>query len=239
MNVWLRNTLWILAAAVVIALGVVLARPVYDFLGNEQALRVWLDRLGPLGPLGVIALNAIQVIIAFVPGYAMQIAAGFLYGFPLGALYGAVGMTLGGVTAMALARRYGQPFVARMIGARRLERWQEVTRLNSLPIWAFMMIGPFGDVPYYIAGLTRLAIWKIMVLAVLLRTPSVIVAAAVGAGLLDWHSPWVWGGAALVMLVGALVVFNQQRLDRWLDETLLPRITRRGKTNQDVEASDH
>ncbi|MER2600420.1 MAG: VTT domain-containing protein [Caldilineales bacterium] len=228
MSVWLRRILWILTVAAIVILAVLLARPVYDFLNNEQALEIWLDRLGPLGPLGVIALNALQVIVAFIPGYAMQVTAGFLYGFPLGALYGAIGMTLGGVIAMALARRFGQPFVARMVGPRQMARWQEVTRLNSLPIWAFMMIGPFGDVPYYIAGLTRLPIWKIIVLAVLLRTPSVIIAVAIGAGLLDWHSPWVLGGAALVMTLGALVVFNQQRLDRWIEDTVLPRLSRRG-----------
>jgi uncharacterized membrane protein YdjX (TVP38/TMEM64 family) len=73
---------------------------VFDFVSNEQQLQAWLDRLGPLGPLGVIGLNALQVVVAFIPGYAMMIAAGYLYGFPMGAVYGAIGMALGGVIAM-------------------------------------------------------------------------------------------------------------------------------------------
>lgn len=232
MNPWIKRGLALGLALLVIVLLVRYARPIYDFLSNEQQLQAWLDRLGPLGPLGVIALNALQVVVAFVPGYAMMIAAGYLYGFPLGAIYGAIGMALGGIIAMGLARRYGRPLVVRMVGEDRMQRWEEVTHLNSLPIWFFLMLGPFGDVPYYIAGLTKLAIWKIVAIALLLRTPSVIVAAAVGAGLVDWRSPWVIGGAALLMLVGALAVRYQSRIERWIDQQVLPRIMKLGAARE-------
>jgi uncharacterized membrane protein YdjX (TVP38/TMEM64 family) len=216
--------------AVLVVLGLVLAaryaRPVFDFLSNEQQLQAWLDRLGPLGPLGVIALNALQVIVAFVPGYAMMIAAGYLYGFPLGAVYGVIGMALGGLIAISLARRYGRPLVVRMVGANRLEHWEEVAHINSLPVWFFLLLGPFGDVPYYVAGLTKIAVWKIIAIALLLRTPAVFVAAAVGAGLVDWRSPWVIGGAVLFMLLGAVAIRYQARIEQWIDRVMLPRITR-------------
>ncbi|HSN76114.1 MAG TPA: VTT domain-containing protein [Anaerolineae bacterium] len=208
------------------ALAVRYARPVFDFLSNEQQLQAWLDRLGPLGPLAVIALNAMQVVVAFVPGYAMMIAAGYLYGFPMGAIYGVIGMALGGLIAISLARRFGRPFVVRMVGASRLEHWEGVARLNSLPVWFLLMLGPFGDVPYYIAGLTSLAIWKIIAIALLLRTPSALVAAAIGAGLVDWRSPWVIGGAGALMLLAAIVLRNQRRIEHWMDNTVLPWVTR-------------
>lgn len=203
-------------------------REVFAFLSNEEQLQAWLDQLGPVGPLAVIALNALQVVVAFVPGYAMMIAAGYLYGFPLGAVYGALGMALGGIIAMALSRRFGRPLVVRMVGEERMQRWEDVTHLNSLPIWFFLMLGPFGDVPYYIAGLTTIAIWKIIAIALLLRTPSVMVAAAIGAGLVDWRSPWVIGGAALLMLIGGVVVRYQSRVETFVDQKVLPRVVKLG-----------
>lgn len=224
MRPWIKRGLLVVLALAVLLLIVRYARPLFDFLSNEQQLQAWLDRLGPLGPLAVIALNAMQVVVAFVPGYAMMIAAGYLYGFPMGAVYGAIGMAIGGIIAMGLARVYGRPLVVRMVGESRMQRWEEVTHLNSLPIWFFLMLGPFGDVPYYIAGLTKLAIWKIIAIALLLRTPSVLVAAAVGAGLVDWRSPWIIGGAALLMLLGAVAVRYQSRIESWVDQRLLPRL---------------
>ncbi len=226
---WLKYGLLAVLLLIVAVLAVRYARPMFDFVSNEQQLEAWLDRLGPLGPLAVIGLNALQVVVAFIPGYAMMIAAGYLYGFPMGAVYGAIGMALGGLIAISLARRYGRPMVVRMVGASRLESWEEVAHIDSLPVWFFLMLGPFGDVPYYIAGLTSIAIWKILAIALLLRTPSTLVAAAVGAGLVDWRSPWVLGGAAVLMLLGALAIRYQARIEHWIDQTVLPRVTKFGE----------
>ena len=223
---WIKYGLLVVLLLIAAVWAARYARPVYDFLSNEQLLEAWLDRLGPLGPLAIVALNALQVIVAFIPGYAMMIASGYLYGFPLGAVYGVIGMVLGGLIAISLARRFGRPFVVRMVGESRLEHWEGVARLDSLPVWFLLMLGPFGDVPYYIAGLTSLAIWKILAIALVLRTPSSFVAAAVGAGLVDWRSPWVIGGAGVLMLLAAIVLRNQRRIERWVDNTVLPWVTK-------------
>jgi uncharacterized membrane protein YdjX (TVP38/TMEM64 family) len=228
MKLWIKRGLLAIAIVLAIVLAVRYARPAFDFLSNDQLLQAWLDRLGPLGPLGVVALNALQVVVAFIPGYAMSIASGFLYGFPMGAVYGAIGMAIGGIIAMLLARAYGRPLVARMVGENRMQRWEDVAHLNSLPIWFFLMLGPFGDVPYYIAGLTRLAIWKIIAIALLLRTPSIFVATAIGAGLLDWRSPWIIGGAVLLMAVGAVAVRYQSRIEAFVDQRVLPKVVKLG-----------
>ncbi len=232
MRPWIKRGLLAAVALIAIVLAVRYARPVFDFISNDQQLEAWLDQLGPLGPLAVIGLNALQVVVAFIPGYAMMIAAGYLYGFPMGAIYGAIGMALGGLIAISLARRYGRPLVVRMIGESRLQHWEDVAHINSLPVWFFLMLGPFGDVPYYIAGLTSIAIWKIIAIALLLRTPSVLVAAAVGAGLVDWRSPWVIGGAALLMLFGALAIRYQARIELWIDQVVLPQVTKFGERSK-------
>lgn len=232
MRPWIKRGLLVALAVTAVILFARYYRELFAFLSNEELLQAWLDQLGPVGPLAVIALNALQVVVAFVPGYAMMIAAGYLYGFPLGAIYGAIGMALGGVIAMALSRRYGRPLVVRMVGEDRMQRWEDVTHLNSLPIWFFLMLGPFGDVPYYIAGLTTIAIWKIIAIALLLRTPSVTVAAAIGAGLVDWRSPWVIGGAALLMVVGGVVVRYQNRIESFVDQKVLPRLIKLGARSE-------
>lgn len=226
MKPWIKVGLLAVVLLAAAALAVRYARPVFDFLSNEQLLQAWLDRLGPLGPLGVIILNAAQVVVAFIPGYAMSLAAGFLYGFPVGALYGATGMIIGGLVAMLLARAFGRPLVVRMVGEKRMLRWEEVAHLDSLPIWFILMLGPFGDVPYYIAGLTTIAIWKIIAIALALRTPSILVTAAIGAGLVDWHSPWVIGGAVLLMGAAVAAMRYQAQIETFIDQRVLPQAVR-------------
>jgi hypothetical protein len=58
---------------------------------------------------------------------------------------------------------------------------------------------------------------------------STLVAAAVGAGLVDWRSPWVLGGAAVLMLLGAVAIRYQARIEHWIDQTVLPRVTKFGE----------
>jgi hypothetical protein len=87
-------------------------------------------------------------------------------------------------------------------------------------------------VPYYIAGLTTLAIWKIIAVALLLRTPSIFVAAAIGAGLVDWRSPWVIGGAILVMTGAVVAMRYQSRIESFVDQRVLPRVVALGKQSK-------
>ena len=181
----------------------------------------------------MITLNAVQVLVAPIPGYVPQIVAGYLFGWFRGGIFSAIGMALGGILAMVLVRIYGRPLVQRVAGANRMERWEEVAHLNSIGIWFLIMLGPFGDIPYFIAGLTRLPIWKIVFVAVLVRGPSVVIAAAVGDGVISWRSPWVIGGAIVLMLTGLIGVRYQERIERWIDENLLNRsLTTRMKRPQ-------
>lgn len=226
MNVWLKRALAVGAVIAVGALVVRYHREVYAFLSDEAAVEAWVVQLGPLGPLGVIALNAIQVVIAFIPGYVMQLVAGFLYGWPMGAVYGTLGMLIGGFIAVALARFFGRPLVIRMVGEKRVDRWEHVARLDSLALWFILMLAPFGDVPYYIAGLTSLAIWKIIAIAAFVRTPSVILAVLVGSGALSWQSPWVIGTGIVLVAIALLALRFQGNIELWVDEKLLPRVLR-------------
>jgi uncharacterized membrane protein YdjX (TVP38/TMEM64 family) len=223
MMTWLKRILVTVAILIVLFLAVRYHRQILDFLGDEAQIQAWLDQLGPLGPLGAIALNALQVVVAFIPGYVTQVASGFFFGYPKGAVYGVIGMLLGGVIAVGLARLLGRPLVVRMVGEDRLNRWEHVARLDSLPIWFVLMLAPFGDVPYYIAGLTSLPIWKIIAVAALVRTPSVLIATAVGAGVIDYRNPFFIAGVVIVVIVAVVALRYQTRIERFVDEVLLPR----------------
>jgi uncharacterized membrane protein YdjX (TVP38/TMEM64 family) len=228
MRSWLKWVLLLACLAVVALLAVRYWREVAAFLQSPEELRAWLARLGPLGPLGLIAFNAVQVVLAPVPGYPVQIAAGYLFGWWQGSLYAVVGMILGGLLAMTLGRIYGRPLVQRMVGAERLERWEKVAHLNSLAIWFVLMLGPLGDAPYYLAGLTRLPVLKLLAIVLLVRTPSVMVSAALGAGLISWRSPWFIGGATVFIVLGILAGLNEHRIERWLSGQASRRLGRAG-----------
>lgn len=203
-------------------------------LQDEQALEAWIVWLGWFGPAALIAINAIQIVVAPIPGYVMQIAAGFLYGPWWGGLYSNLGLLIGSGLAFWLARRFGRPLAARFVGADRLDRWERVTHSTSTLVWFILLLGPTGDLPYFLAGLARVSYIKILAITLLVRVPSTFVAAAAGAGAVTlnwWQLGLIFGG-----LLGILVIFlrYQDAIVDWADRLMARQLQRVNKPHVDV-----
>lgn len=210
---------WLLlpALALLITIGWRLAPGLITVAQDPALLEEAIQRAGWLGPLALIGLNALQIVVAPIPGYPVPIAAGFLYGPYLGALWGTLGLLAGATVAFWLARWFGRPLAEKLAGKARLDKWETVTHSASLPVWFIMLLGPTGDIPYFLAGLSRVRFAKILVIAAILRTPSIIVAASAGAGvmLLTW-----WQLVAIAAgLAGILIGFlrYQQPFILWFE----------------------
>ncbi len=85
---------------------------------DPELLEEAIERIGWLGPLALVGLNALQIVVAPIPGYVVPIAAGFLYGPVMGSLWGALGLLLGATIAFWLARQYGRPVAEKLAGRR-------------------------------------------------------------------------------------------------------------------------
>lgn len=187
---------------------------------DRDRLQTLVEALGWFGPIALIGLNALQIVVAPVPGYVVQLAAGFLYGPWWGGLWGTLGLFAGSMTAMWLARAYGRPLVERVVGADRVQQWEEVIHSENIYIWFVLLLGPTGDAPYYLAGLSRVRFVHIALITLLIRVPSVFVVAAVGAGVLTltwWQFLLV---LATVGLLTLLLLRQRESLTIWSDRLL-------------------
>jgi len=225
---WIKRTL---LAVLVLVIGVLLVRyhrEIIAFLQDREQLAQRLETLGPLGPLGLILLSALQVVFAPIPGYVTQCAGGYLFGWVPGFFYSLIGMAIGGAVAMSLARAYGRPLVQRVVGVERLARWEQLAHLNTLFIWVILMLGFFGDIPYYVAGLTTLAVWKIVLVALIVRSPAVLAMTGVCSGSISvsLDSPVFIVVVVVVIVLGLVATRYQSQLERWIDRNVLTRLSR-------------
>jgi uncharacterized membrane protein YdjX (TVP38/TMEM64 family) len=198
---------------------------IWQIARDEEALEATIAGLGWLGPLVLVVINVLQIIIAPIPGYVVQAAAGYLYGPFWGGVWGSIGLLAGSMLAMGLARTFGRPLVERFVGAERLKHWESVTHSTNTLIWFTILAAPTGDLPYFLAGLAHVSYWKILGLTVAIRVPTTFLVAAAGAG--AW-SVSGWQLAAGMIAFGALfAVFylNRQRLVGLLDHHVQRRLT--------------
>src|SRR3989442_5295514 len=80
--------------------------PVYRFVvrmyEDKQLMHAMLDRWGVLAPVAFIAIQALQVIIAPIPGEVTGLLGGFVFGQWLGFFYSTVGLTLRSLRAFGV-----------------------------------------------------------------------------------------------------------------------------------------
>jgi uncharacterized membrane protein YdjX (TVP38/TMEM64 family) len=219
---------WLLAGIVAILLVALfwIGPRVWQLAQDEKLLSAWVTGLGWWGPLALVALNAIQIVVAPIPGYVAQVAAGFLFGPFWGGVWSSVGLVIGATIAFWLARFYGRPWVGRLVGHERLAQWERVSHSSSFLVWLVLLLGPIGDIPYFLAGLSPVPFAKILIITLAVRVPSTFVVAAAGAGVLMLM--WWQVAILMVVLLGLLFLFfrHQEQIVRWGDHHLRRRVER-------------
>ncbi len=208
------------AAGAAIAVGPAVGR----LFSDPERLRAALLDLGPWGPLALIALSAVQILLAPIPGYLVQIAGGYLYGAWLGGIYGVIGMLLGTAGAFLVARRFGVPLLERIVPRRLLDGWLRLRNLSSLTAWLVILLLPVGDFCYFLAGLTALSLPRMLFMTLLVRGPTVFVASFIGAQATSFSPAVLWALAAGVVVVTVLILWQKDRLEILVFDRLLLRI---------------
>ena len=198
------------------------------FFRDQEQAREWLSQFGPLAPVISVLVNALQVLLAPVPGQVIGWANGYLFGVIWGTIYSLLGVMLGTALAMVMGRLLGRPVVERFVSAAHLDRWDDLVTRRG-PVFLFLVfLLPLlpDDIVAFAVGLSRISIPYVLILAAVGRLPGLIATSWVGA---NATSLSVWGWVVLGAGTVALAVFllrYRERLEGWLlvaAERLSPR----------------
>jgi uncharacterized membrane protein YdjX (TVP38/TMEM64 family) len=191
----------VLAAAVAV---IIWREPLAALFADRERVANAVRGAGAWGPLLLIGLTVAQVIAAPIPGQAVNFVAGYLYGFWLGGLLSWLGLVLGSILAMTLARVGGRPLVARLLPPRALARLDDFARDRGLAFFFVLFVLPFlpDDLACFAAGLTSLPLPALFVVAVAGRIPGVMLSTWLGAHAeqLTWPA-WVAAGVVLLLIL--------------------------------------
>jgi uncharacterized membrane protein YdjX (TVP38/TMEM64 family) len=176
--------------AVVVVAGALLAGSVlvgraFPFLARASTVREYVVGFGVWAPVAFVLLQALQVVVAPIPGQALVFVSGYLFGLLPGTLYSLVGATLGTYVALLLARRFGRPLVERLVTDEALDVFDDYSRDHGAfaLFLVFLVPGLPDDVVCFAAGLTPLRIRTLLAVAVVGRLPGYFLAALAGSEL--------------------------------------------------------
>lgn len=200
----LRVAAWVLLALLLAAPLVIWRDAIAHLFAQRELVVAAIRDAGAWGPLALIGLTIAQVIVAPIPGQAVNFAAGYLFGLGPGLLYAWVGLVAGASLAMLLARYVGRPLVERLVPRELLDKIDRLARGRGL--WFFFVFflipGLPDDVLCFVAGLTPLPLRALALLSAIARLPGLLVAVWFGA--YAERAPWpLW--AALAALSAAML----------------------------------
>jgi len=226
MTEWVQNQdwrPWLAGILVLLVLGA-LWSPLSQLGADTAILRSAIERMGPFAPVIFFLLNVVQIVVAPIPGYPIQVLGGILFGFIPGSIYTVGGMVAGGTLAAWLGRRLGRPWLKKRLGDETLAYWSETAHIDSFWTWWLILLIPLGDIPYFIAGLGRIRLRTFALAILTSRGPFTMFIVWTGDSVIDLPLTAI---ALLMAVVGIMVIigFSQaERIEAW-GRTYVTRLT--------------
>ncbi|OGP82789.1 MAG: hypothetical protein A2Z08_00690 [Deltaproteobacteria bacterium RBG_16_54_11] len=184
------------------------------------ALRDWIHSLGALGPVVFVLLYA-GATVAALPGLAMTIAAGAIFGSVAGVIVVSIGSTIGASLAFLVSRYFARDATAKWLSSREtFKKLDDLTKKHGaimVAIVRLVPLFPFNLVNYGF-GLTNVRFWTYVLWSWLCMLPGTVLYvvgtdAAIQA-IVDKKVPWILVGIVIgtSILLVALVRFARKRL---------------------------
>ncbi len=217
---WLKPALFALFLLAVVILARLLG--LGERLGD---LRDWIKGLGGWGPVVFVPLYALGVVAA-IPGSALTVAAGALFGSVLGVILVINAATLGASLSFLVARYLARESVAGWLGEN--EKFQRLDRLTErhgaiiVAITRLVPLFPFNLLNYGF-GLTRVPFWTYVVWSWLCMLPGTVLfvvgADAFTRGIAEGQVPWPLIGVLVGVTILLTILVRQARRKLQEDDT--------------------
>jgi len=207
----------VLITAVVAILVVARIFGLHEYIAD---LRDWIDGLGPWGPF-VFVLIYIAAAVAALPGSALTVGAGALFGSVMGVIITSIASTLGASAAFLVGRYFAREAVADWLKDK--EKFQKLDRMTEehgaiiVALTRLVPIFPFNLLNYGF-GLTRVRFWTYVFWSWLCMLPGTVLyvvgADAIVKGVTTGEVPWVLIGvvAATFVVLTFIVRFARKKL---------------------------
>jgi uncharacterized membrane protein YdjX (TVP38/TMEM64 family) len=163
------------------------ATRLYNSLYSPHRLKRLILSYGAYSPLAYILLQVAQVIVAPIPGGAIEFLGGYLFGVNAGFVYSMIGLILGAMVAFGLARVFEKVAVERFVSPETRKKFDYLVGHEGviLSFLLFLIPGFPKDALCYILGLTPMHWGIFLLISTIGRIPGTLMACLQGAKAFD------------------------------------------------------
>ncbi len=190
----------------------------WEIFRSKEALRTYLEGWGVWAPVVFVVLQALQVVIAPIPGELTGIVGGFVFGGLMSIVYSTIGLSIGSLRAFAAARVIGLPFVKLVISEDTLEKCRFVSEPRGIiaSLILFVIPGFPKDILCYCLGLSPMNYLTFLLVCGLGRIPGTAMLSFSGAAIYeeDWRLLIAVAITALVCV--GIFYFKKEKAALWV-----------------------
>lgn len=182
--------------------------------GGVDRVTADIRNAGPWGFLILLAIQFLQIVVAFIPGEVVQVAAGMIYGPWVGALVIWLGCVVSSSFIFVLVHKLGAPFVQAMVPEKymgKFREWETSDKFNIIVFILFLIPGLPKDVFTYVTPLTHMSMKSFVLISNFARIPGIVLSTYAAAGLVSGNivESVVIFAVTAVVAVAALAVYGR------------------------------
>ena len=194
--------------------------PMVQMASEPEKFRAWVDGYGLLGKVVFMGMVVLQVLVAFIPGEPIELAAGYAFGFLEGSLLTLAGFLIGSALVYSLVKRVGVKLVEVFFDRNKINEFsflKNPKKTRAIALILMTIPGTPKDFLSYFAGLTQLKMGEWLAIVAIGRLPSLITSTVTGAAAGNENyvlSIVMLGVTLLITAIGAIYyrrISKQQR----------------------------
>jgi uncharacterized membrane protein YdjX (TVP38/TMEM64 family) len=177
LGVMLAVTVWL------VAIDSTMIRYMVRLYREPAFLRDTVAAWGWLAPVIFVAIQALQVIIAPIPGEVTGPVGGALFGTLWGLIYSTIGLTVGTLFCFWVGRRWGEPLVRPWLSEHHWNRMNFILEAEGAIICFILYLIPGfpKDIISYLFGISPIPFWVFAVVSTVGRLPGTWISSYFGA----------------------------------------------------------
>ncbi len=188
-------------------------RPMLKFLSEPEKYRAWVDSRGFTAYAAFVGMMALQVIIAFIPGEPLEIAAGYSFGVLGGTLVCLAGAVVGSAAVYIFVKRIGIKAIEAFFTKEKIQLVKFIKdskKLNLLVFVLFLIPGSPKDLMTYFIGLTPMKMTTWLLIMAVARIPSVVTSTIGGnaLGVKQYMTVVVAFSLAVVISIAGVLLYR-------------------------------
>ncbi|MBS3136370.1 TVP38/TMEM64 family protein [Candidatus Woesearchaeota archaeon] len=209
----------LLTIVVLIAIISIVSRPLISLFDDFEKIRSFVNSFGKWSVPAFIFLQIVQVFIFPIPGQVAGLVSGYIFGPFYGTIYSMIGVTIGSYLAILISRKFGRPFVEKVINKDIMKKFDFLTeKKGTFSLFMIYLLPALpDDAICFIAGLTNIKIWKIVLISFIGRLPGFIVLNYAGGIIAVSRIEIAIGVIAVSVLLSLFIYLNRHRFEKYVE----------------------